>query len=95
MPMYNLLEYSDNYSMTSGSLWNYYRDEVNVANENNAASNKINNKKTITSKSFECKTKIIGRTPDDNKTLNAEVAVPLNRGRNNFFVTGSHLDHKE
>ena len=23
MPMYNFLEYSDNYSMTSGSLWNY------------------------------------------------------------------------
>ena len=29
MPMYNLLEYSDNYSMTSRSLWNYYRDEIN------------------------------------------------------------------
>ena len=29
MPMYNLLEYSDNFSTTSGSLWNYYRDEVN------------------------------------------------------------------
>ena len=28
MPMYNLLEYSDNYSMTSGSLWNYYREEI-------------------------------------------------------------------
>ena len=28
MPMYNLLEYSDNYSMTSGSLWNHYRDET-------------------------------------------------------------------
>ena len=27
MPMYNLLEYSENYSMTSGGLWNYYRDE--------------------------------------------------------------------
>ena len=27
MPMYNLLEYSENYSMTSGSLWNYYRNE--------------------------------------------------------------------
>ena len=27
MPMYNLLEYSQNYSMTSGSLWNYYRDD--------------------------------------------------------------------
>ena len=40
--MYNQLEYSENYSMTSGSLWNYYKDEVNVdANENNAANNRI------------------------------------------------------
>ena len=29
MPMYNLIEYSDNYSKTSGSLWKYYRDEPN------------------------------------------------------------------
>ena len=29
MPMYNLIEYSDNYSKTSGSLWQYYRDEPN------------------------------------------------------------------
>ena len=27
MPMYNLIEYSDNYSKTSGNLWQYYRDE--------------------------------------------------------------------
>ena len=27
MPMYNLIEYSDNYSKTSGSLWQYYSDE--------------------------------------------------------------------
>ena len=27
MPMYNLIEYSDNYSKTSGSLWQYHRDE--------------------------------------------------------------------
>ena len=27
MPMYNLIEYSENYSKTSVSLWNYYRDE--------------------------------------------------------------------
>ena len=27
MPMYNLLAYSKNYRKTSGSLWNYYRDE--------------------------------------------------------------------
>ena len=26
MPMHNLLEYNQNYSMTSGSLWDYYRD---------------------------------------------------------------------
>ena len=29
MPMYNLIEYSDNYAKTSGSLWQYYRDELN------------------------------------------------------------------
>ena len=29
MPMYNLLEYSKNYRKTTGSLWNYYRDQPN------------------------------------------------------------------
>ena len=29
MPMYNLIEYSRNYSKTTRSLWNYYRDEPN------------------------------------------------------------------
>ena len=54
MAMYNLLEYSDNYSMTSGSLWNYNRDGINDdANEN--VNNTINNNKTITSKSSEYK----------------------------------------
>ena len=28
MPMYNLIEYSDNYSKTSGSLWQYYKDDM-------------------------------------------------------------------
>ena len=48
MSMYNLLEYSNNYSMTLGSLWNYYRDEViEDANENNEAGKyRINNNKT-------------------------------------------------
>ena len=45
MPMY-LLEYSDNYSMTAGSLWNYYRDEVNDdADENNAGNHRIDDRK--------------------------------------------------
>ena len=29
MPIYNLIEYSDNYSRTSGSLWQYYKDDPN------------------------------------------------------------------
>ena len=51
--IYNMLAYSDNYSMRSGSLWNYYRNEVkDSANKNNNVNNSINNNKT-TSKSFE------------------------------------------
>ena len=36
MPMYNLIEQSDNYSKTPGIFWQYYRDEpaINVANDN-------------------------------------------------------------
>ena len=54
MPMYNLIEYSDNYSKTSGSLWQYYKDDPN----DNLAD----------SESFKSKVKITGSTPaDDNK----------------------------
>ena len=78
MTMYNLLEYSDNYSVTSGSLWNYYRDEVNDdENENDDKHNTINNNKTATSKSFEYMTKIIGSTPNNNNILDTEVVVAL------------------
>ena len=52
MPMYNLLEYSDNYSERSRSLWNYYRDDVN---KNNTADDyRKNNNKTVANKSSEC-----------------------------------------
>ena len=34
MPMYNLIEYSDSYSDTSGSLWQFKRDEQNMNNGN-------------------------------------------------------------
>ena len=79
MLMYNLLEYSDNYYKRSGNLWNNYRDEINdSANENNDVNNyRINNNKTTTSKSFEYKTKIRRRTPNDINILDAEVVVPL------------------
>ena len=35
MPMYNLIKYSKNYRKTTGSLWNYYRDEPNSGAEGN------------------------------------------------------------
>ena len=47
MPMYNLLEYSKNYKKTTGSLWNYYRDEPSDPLSSN-------------SESFKCKTSITG-----------------------------------
>ena len=78
MPMYNLLEYSDNYSTISRSLWNYYTDEVSYdESENDAHVNMVNNNKITTSKSLEYKTKMTGSTPNNGNKLNAEVVVSL------------------
>ena len=70
MSMYNLLEYNDNYSMTSGSLWNYYRNEVNDDANEIVANYRINNNKTTVSRSFEYKAKVIKRTPANNNIFN-------------------------
>ena len=79
MSMYNLLQCRDSYSMTSGSLQNYYRDEVNDdANENNDNYYKLDNEKATTTKFIEWRTRIIGSTPAGNNTLDKKVAVPLN-----------------
>ena len=72
MPMYNLIEYSDNYAKTSGSLWQYYRDEPN----NNL----------INSKSFKSKIKITGRTPTGGNEKHVEIMVPL-KYLSNFWRT--------
>ena len=78
MPMYNLLEYSENYSTAPGCFWNYYRDEVkDDAIEKNGDEYIINNNKTITSKPFHYKTKIIGSTPNNSSRLDTEIVVPL------------------
>ena len=63
MSMYSLIEYSDNYSTTSGSLWQYYKDEPN----NNLAD----------SESFKSKVKITENTPADDYVKNVEIIVPL------------------
>ena len=63
MPMYDLIEYGNNYAKTSGSLWLHYRDapDDNLAN----------------SGSFKSKTKITEKTPDDGNKKNVEIIVPL------------------
>ena len=47
MPMYNLLEYSKNYRKTTGSLWNYYRDEPSNSLSSNSESFKYKAKVVI------------------------------------------------
>ena len=70
MPMYKLLEYSDNYSDTSGSLWNFKRDEIEED-----ADLIINN-----ASSFKYKANLIGNTVADGanrKKENVKIAIQL------------------
>ena len=76
MPMYNLLEYSKNYEKTSGSLFNYYRDEpseITIGAGNNAINISIRN-----SKSFDYKTEItesLDAGKDEKEDIT--IAIPL------------------
>ena len=58
MPMYNLIEYSNNYSKTSGSLWQYYRDEPPLANGDVVNFSTDDNNSAL----FKSKQKITGQT---------------------------------
>ena len=60
MLMYNLIEYSKNYRKTTGSLWNYYRDEPHSGTEGNI------NRSIKDSKSFNYKTSITGKLEGNN-----------------------------
>ena len=65
MPIYSLLEYSKNYRKTIGSLYNYYRDELNDdANRNNFANNNV-----VSSNYFQYKNKIIGNMYNVDSTI--------------------------
>ena len=74
MPMYNLIKCSDNYSDTSGSLWDFKGDEIvdnaNVTNDDNAPS-------------FKYKASIIGNTETNGTKKVVKIAVPL-KYLNNF-----------
>ena len=67
-PMYYLIEYSDNYSDSSGSLWSFKRDEIannaNVTNDNNAPSLKY-------------KANLILNTEANGTKEGVKIAVPL------------------
>ena len=80
MPMYNLIEYSDNYSKTSGSLWQYCKDIPAVNND--AIVNFTDNSLTD---SFNFEVKITDQTGDDG-TKNVEIMVPL-KYLSNFWRT--------
>ena len=62
--MYNLLEYSKNYRKTTGSLWNYYKDEPNSSTVNNITHSILN------SESFDYKANFIGSVTNNNLTKN-------------------------
>ena len=72
MLMYKLIESSNNYSKTSGSLWKYYKDYPNddIAD----------------SKSFKFKVKITRKTPDDGNAKDVELIIPL-KYLSNFWRT--------
>ena len=70
--MYKLIEYSDNYSKTWGTLRQYYRDDPND--------------NIVNSESFKFKLNITRKTPDAGNTKSAKIAVPL-KYLSNFWRT--------
>ena len=75
MPMYNLLEYSKNYEKTTGSFWNYYRDEPNE--ESIGGGNGAIKYSVMSSKFFDYKASIGGTLEGDNTEKEAKIFVPL------------------
>ena len=66
MPMYNLIGYSDNYSDTSGSLWNFKRDEIE-GDDNLTIDN---------APSFKYKANLTGNTEINGRRNGVKIAIP-------------------
>ena len=81
MPMYNLIEYSDNYAKTTGSLWQCCKD-IPARNANNEI---IIFSEDKTTDSFKFKAKITGQTGNDG-TKDVKIMVPL-KYLSNFWRT--------
>ena len=86
--MYNLIEYRNNYSKTSGSLWQYCKEIPAVNN----AGDIVDFNGANATDSFNFKTKITGQTAADNNNGNiagrvdVEIMVPL-KYLSNFWRT--------
>ena len=81
MPMYNLIEYSDNYAKTTGSLWQYCKD-IPARNDNNIIEEFTEGHATD---SFNFKAKITDQT-GNNGRKDVEIMVPL-KYLSNFWRT--------
>ena len=83
MPIYNFLDYSNNQEKTTGSLWNYYRDQPKYDAVGNG-----NAKMAISltdSKSFNYETKITGElNAGENRNNDIKIIVP-SKHLNNFW----------
>ena len=82
MPMQNLIEYSNNYSKKSGSLWQYCKDIPAVNNNGNI----VDFNGADATDSFNFKAKITGPTDDDGDINNVKIMVPL-KYLINFWTT--------
>ena len=80
--MYNLIEYSDNYSKTSGSLWQYCKDIPAVNNNRDI----VDFNGANATDSFNFKAKITGQTDNNGRIDNVEIMVPL-KYLSNFWRT--------
>ena len=74
MPIYNFIEYSENYSKATGRFWNFYRDKPNTGV--GGASNSINYS-IRDSKSFDYKPSIIGKLEGNSTEKEVEIVVSL------------------
>ena len=84
MPMYNLLEYSKNYRKTTGSLWNYYRDEPSDPLSSDSESFK--NKTSIQGNTYNIGDGETGYDANKVGKNETEVVIPL-KHLSNFWRT--------
>ena len=82
MLMYNLIEYSDKYSKTSGSLWQYCKDIPAVNNNGDI----VDFNEANATDSYNFKTKIACQTDNNRRIDNVEIMFPL-KYLSNFWRT--------